>query len=601
LTGRAREVIAVARLVMAAAFRADARLTMVVFGLTFVESLTITALAWLVKLLVQGVQAGDGRLVVTALLVLGGSVSASTLSGWYNVTLAKTLDERTDHWLEQQLIGLADLIPGVEHLSEPDFQDNLHTLLSSRTALTGTISTLTSAAGLIVRLAVTELLLVRLSPLLAVLPVFAVAPVLAGIRTERILTGAVSAAQQRSRLARQLFQLATTPACGQELRIFGAARQLTGRHGELLAQIEVIHRAARKRTVLLTAAAWSVFAAGFTGTVLAVLPGLGTRATPGGVLLLFILAAQIGSQSRLASDVVGTVSRQTDMLRRYLWLENRARALARPRPGGAAGAAAPEGIRRGIELRGVTFRYPGSARPALRDVSLFLPAGSVVALVGSNGAGKTSLISLLLALWRPTEGAIEVDGRPLDDIDPRAWRAATTAGFQDFCRFELRAMEAVGVGDLPHRSEEPLVTRALERARVAGIAAELPLGLGSTLGRSYDHGTDLSHGQWQKLALGRAMMPAAPLLFVLDEPTSSLDPEVEYELFRGYRKSAREFASSTGCVTVFVSHRFASARTADLVVVVEDGRIVEAGSHDQLTGVGGRYARLFDIQAQGYR
>jgi ATP-binding cassette, subfamily B, bacterial len=592
------EALAVTRLVLAASVRADAWLTVAVFAITLVESVTLIAIAWLVKQLVQGVQAGDARTVLTALILLGTCVSASMLSGWYNVTFQKTLDERTDHWLEQQLIRLVDQIPGVAHVGEPRFQDNLHTLLSSRTALTGTISTLTSATGVLVRLVGTELLLIRLSPLLAVLPAFAAGPVLAGIRTERILTGAVTAAQQRSRLARQLFQITTTPACGQELRIFAAGRQLMARHGESLDAIEVIHRTARRRTVTLTAVAWLAFAVGFTAVVLAALSQLGPRTTPGSILLLFILIAQIASQSRLVSDVVGTVSRQTDTFRRYLWVEERAKAMARP---GLEGSPVPDQIRHGIELREVTFRYPGAAEPALRDVSLFLPAGSVVALVGSNGAGKTSLISLLLALWQPMQGSILVDGQRLDAIRPRDWQAASTAGFQDFCRFELRAMQAVGVGDLPHRSDEIAVNRALDRARVVGIFSELPQGLRTRLGRSAADGIDLSGGQWQKLALGRAMMPRTPLLFVLDEPTSSLDPEVEYELFRGYRHTAREFAASSGCVTVFVSHRFASARTADLVVVIEDGRVVEVGTHDELTAADGRYACLFNAQAQGYR
>jgi len=180
------------------------------------------------------------------------------------------------------------------------------------------------------------------------------------------------------------------------------------------------------------------------------------------------------------------------------------------------------------------------------------------------------------------------------------WRARIAAGFQDFVRYELPAQQVVGVGDLPRVSSEPAVRAALDRADAAGLPADLPDGLRTHLGKSYADGVELSGGQWQKLALGRAMMREAPLLLVLDEPTSALDPEAEHALFQRYAEHAKRVAGRTGGVTVFVSHRFSTVRMADLIVVVGDGRVVETGDHAALMAAGGLYSELFTLQAKAY-
>ena len=249
----------------------------------------------------------------------------------------------------------------------------------------------------------------------------------------------------------------------------------------------------------------------------------------------------------------------------------------------------------------MTFTYPGTDRIVLQDVSVLLPAGSSVALVGENSAGKTTLIKLLTGMYRPTAGSIHIDDTPLDDVDLESWRQRTTAAFQDFVRFELLAGEAVGVGDLPRIGDEPAILAALERAHGADALDSLPDGLRTPLGRSLPDGRDLSGGQWQKVALGRAMMRDRPILLVLDEPTASLDAPTEAALFERYVGASRRSAERSGAVTLFVSHRFSTVRAADLIVVLHEGRVVEQGSHDDLIASGGRYAELFELQARSYR
>jgi ATP-binding cassette subfamily B protein len=248
----------------------------------------------------------------------------------------------------------------------------------------------------------------------------------------------------------------------------------------------------------------------------------------------------------------------------------------------------------------VTFAYPGTTRPVLDDVNLTLPAGSVVAIVGENGAGKSTLIKLLSKFYAPTGGRIMVDDADLGRMPTDEWRRRLSGAYQDFYRFELRAQRNVGVGDLPRAEEEPAVVAAVGRAGAEDVVHTLPQGLATQLGKAWPDGVDVSFGQWQKLALARGFMRDHPLLLVLDEPTAALDAETEHALFERYAASAHRH-NPVGGITILVSHRFSTARMADLIVVLDGSRVTEVGSHQDLVARGGQYAELYAIQAAGYR
>jgi ATP-binding cassette subfamily B protein len=254
----------------------------------------------------------------------------------------------------------------------------------------------------------------------------------------------------------------------------------------------------------------------------------------------------------------------------------------------------PASMARGIEFRGVGFRYPESEEWVLRDVDLTIRPGEKIALVGHNGAGKTTLIKLLSRLYDPTEGTILLDGIDIRDIDPLALRQKIGVIFQDFVRYHLPARENIGFGQI--EAADPM-EKIIESARKSGAHAmieTLPEGYETMLGRWFHGGHELSLGQWQRIALARAFMRDAEIL-VLDEPTASLDAQTEYEIFRHFQQLAE------GKMAILISHRFSTVRMADRIVVIQDGRITEAGSHQELLRREGVYARLFSMQAEGYR
>jgi ATP-binding cassette subfamily B protein len=261
----------------------------------------------------------------------------------------------------------------------------------------------------------------------------------------------------------------------------------------------------------------------------------------------------------------------------------------------------PGRLGRGITIEGLRFAYPGAdENTVLGPLDLELPAGRTIALVGENGAGKTTLVKLLCAMYRPTDGRIAIDGVGLEELAPADWSERVTAAFQDFVRFQLRLAESVGVGDLARLDDPDVIRGALRRADSDALETELPDGLRTRIGNRFTGGRELSGGQWQRLALARGLMRGAPLLVVLDEPTASLDAPTETALFARYAVAAREAAAAQGTITLLVSHRFSTVRAADLIVVLDSGRVLETGSHEQLMAAGGTYAELFELQARGY-
>jgi ATP-binding cassette subfamily B protein len=250
---------------------------------------------------------------------------------------------------------------------------------------------------------------------------------------------------------------------------------------------------------------------------------------------------------------------------------------------------------RGIVLEDVGFRYAGKDTWALRHIDLTIASGESVALVGENGAGKTTLVKLMTRLYEPTEGRILLDGRDLRDWPRDDLRRRFGVLFQDFNQYQLKVRENVGFGSVEHMDDVPRIERATERGGASELVSSLADGLDAPLGRWFQNGTELSGGQWQKIALARAFMREDADILVLDEPTAALDAEAEHMVFSRFRELAE------GRTTIVISHRFPTVRMARKIIVLDHGSIAESGTHDSLVARGGRYARMFALQAEGYR
>jgi len=490
--------------------------------------------------------------------------------------------------------SLASAAPYLEHFERPDYLAEIDNLRERRRTLAGapqqTLGMLRSAIGF-VGIAV---LLALVWPPLIVVPLLAAAPAWADRRGAQAEKRSDDALADQRRLLGALFSLASTAAPARELRTFGVTDSLLARHARLGDEVNERSLRAARTAALWEAGGWVVYAAGFGLAIVAlVLRAAHGAASPGAVVEVVSLLRRAQRQVTGASTSAGSFATASATANRLLWLED----YVAEHTSGADGTV-PGRLTDGIRFEQVSFRYPGQDTDVLHDVSLTLKAGSTVAIVGENGAGKSTLIKLLTGMYRPSTGRICVDGQDLADIAPGAWRSVTTGAFQDYVRFLMTLGDGVGAGDLPRIDDRDAVRSAIERAGADGMVDGD--GLDTLLG-PYIGGRSLSGGQWQRLALARGLMRNNPLLIVLDEPAASLDAPSEAALFERYREAARRLGETNGSVTILVSHRFSTVHMADLIVVVDDGTVAEAGDHAALMASGGGYAELFTLQAAGYQ
>ena len=580
-------------------YAAEPTLLAVAFALSLLAALPDALMALWLKLLADGLL-GDAPTLVT--VAAGGLAVSAALTWVLRVVSDRTqrrFRDRVTIALESHVAELQASVATVEHHERPDYLDRLSILRDQVFVLDHMYMSLFTTCGWVLRLAVTIVLLVSIHPALALLAVFALPTVLTSSWRPAVERAAEEAGAQSQRLARHLFDTATTAPPGKEVRVAGIGpRLIADRRAAWEAWYGCV-ASARWTSAAWHTAGWAVFGAGFVGAVAFV--AFGIESTPGEVLL--VLAAG----SRLSAYIGATVGEigflrgiWMDGSKRMAWLEDYAAAKTEH-----AKLPPPATLGEGIVFEDVSFAYPGTTDLVLKDIDLGLPAGGVVALVGENGAGKTTLVKLLARMYEPTAGRILVDGEDLAEMPAPAWRDRLAGAFQDFFRFEFRAQRTVGVGDAERMDEQPAVATAVGRAGAEDVVAALSDGLETQLGPTWPEGVEVSFGQWQKLSLARGFMRDEPLLLVLDEPTAALDAETEHALFERYASAARggtgRDEATNGRITLLVSHRFSTVRMADLIVVMDGARIVEVGTHDALVAANGQYAELYEIQAAAYR
>ncbi|MEO5668356.1 MAG: ABC transporter ATP-binding protein [Bdellovibrionota bacterium] len=397
-----------------------------------------------------------------------------------------------------------------------------------------------------------------------------------------------------ARLLNYIEYVLTTDSHAKEVKAFGLGRLLLERYRTMA---ETIFR--EDRALSIRRASWA-YALSLIGTV-AFYACYGVMALAAaaklmtlGSLTLYVMAFRQGQQAfqSVLQAIGGMYENNLYMTNLFAYFDI---AVSAPRAPLSAALAPSLESERGIRFVALGFRYPGQEGWALRNINLFVPHGQSLALVGHNGAGKTTLIKLLTRLYDPTEGKILLDGRDLREWDLDELRGRMAVVFQDFNRYHFSFEDNVRFGGVDQKPDEEKMLRAVERGGASEVLASLVQGLKTPLGRWFDKGTELSGGQWQKVALARGFIREEADILVLDEPTSALDAEAEFAVFERFRQLTK------GRTSFLISHRFPTIRMADKIVVIEGGSIVESGSHTELLASGGRYAELFALQARGYR
>jgi ATP-binding cassette, subfamily B, bacterial len=369
------------------------------------------------------------------------------------------------------------------------------------------------------------------------------------------------------------------------------ADYLLGRHRDisesLFSQREQMYRTGTRISMLSGLVTGTTLALAY---VFVAMRGVAGTIDPGGVVLVIGAFASVsGTLGQISSTFVSVDQHTTflDEFFSFLAIDRLVPVPAAPRP-------VPIDMAAGIEFDNVTFSYPGGTGPAVAGLSLHIRSGELLALVGENGAGKSTVVKLLLRFYDADSGSVRVGGVDLKDLDPEALRRRIGVLFQDYATYELTIRENVVMGRPDVPGDDARVLEALRDSRSDFLVEKMPNGLDSKVGRLFEGGHDLSGGEWQRLALARIMYRDADI-WILDEPTSSLDPEAEAGIFSELKENLK------GRIGIVISHRFSTVRIADRIAVIDDGRVMELGTHEELLRASGRYARLFELQAAGYR
>ncbi|MBI3695926.1 MAG: ABC transporter ATP-binding protein [Acidobacteria bacterium] len=541
------------------------------------------------KLIIDSVVHQHGRRIWTLVAVELVLAVASDLLARAVALTDSLLGDRFTNQVSVELMRHASTLD-LAHFEEPEFYDKLERARRQTTGRLQLMSQVMGTAQELITLATLTASLLVFSPWLLLLLVCAVVPAFLG--ETHFASLSYSLLYRRTPQRRELDYLrwlGATQESAKEVKIFGLGDYIAERYRRLA---DLFYHENRV-LVLRRAGVGSLLAllgtAGYYGAYVVIV-----YRTLHGILTvgdLTFLTASFARSRSLIEDILTNFSNVTEQA---LYLEDLF-AFFRMEPQIRSGTVpAPRPIRHGLEFQRVSFRYPDAQQDAIHDVSFTIEPGQRIALIGENGAGKTTVTKLIARLYDPSEGRILLDGVDLREYDLDDLRREIGVIFQDYMRYQMLLWENIGVGRVEALDDRPRIERAARLSLASDVASRLEKGLDQMVGRRFAGGVDLSGGEWQKVALARAYMRDAQLL-ILDEPTATLDARAEHRVFERFAELTR------GKIAVLISHRFSTVRMADRILVLHQGEVLEEGTHQELLGLGGQYAELFELQAAGYR
>lgn len=576
--------------------------TVGVILLTFVQAIVPIAQLWIAKLLVdqivmvlalpEGSRVGEPInqvfLIVTveAVLLLGG-----VLVGLLSAHIRNILQEHLVYHVQLKVLAQSALLD-LEMYESPDYYDQMHR--AQQQAVRGPIELL----GAILALTETTFSLVSICVIIALYqPWVILLLTLTGIPSFWVM---MHYGRQRflllhgrtpdGRRAAYLGEVLSSNEYAKEVRVWSLSNYLIKQIEVLRSQFKEENIDLSRRQSIATFFGELLSTLGYygayLGVVIAVIAG---RLTLGDLIFyagLFSRSQALFESMLHSIATVYEIQLFAEQLEIFLALAPSVGIPEVPTP-------VPE-LQKGIVVENLSFTYPGTDRTILKDVNFTINPGECVALVGVNGAGKTTLVKCLLRLYEVNGGAIWADGINLHELDPLAWRQQISVVFQDYARYQLTAQENIGFGNLDLLHDLERIRSVAQEASIDTVLQQLPEGYQSILGRTFAGGHELSLGQWQRVALARALLREVPFL-ILDEPTAAMDAQAEYELYQKFSELAQNR------MTLLISHRFSTVRMADKILVLENGSIIEEGNHEELLQKNGRYAHLFNLQAESYQ